>query len=406
MMILTEKHVISRNSDKFSVLDDLCFKAKNLYNATLYAIRQHYFQTKKFLSYPKVNKLFIQQQNADYYALPTKVSQQIQRLVNQNFNSFFGSLKKKRTGAVIRIPKYLDKTKGRQVLLYTSQAASFKNKNVPDGYLKLSGTDFLLKTKVENVQFVRIVPKGNCIVVEVGYQKEEKEKISGSDFASIDLGVSTLAALTFTNRAPLLINGKPLKSINQFYNKKMAELRSEQDKKGEKHRRTKRMQRLTLKRHHKIMDYLHKASHYIVNQLVSNHIPTLVIGYNKGWKQDTDMSKHNNQNFVQIPFHTFVNLLKYKCALEGIEIVLQEESYTSKCSFLDQETITRHTIYAGKRVKRGLFRTKQGLLLNADVNGSYNIMKKYLNEVRNMDAYALVNLIEVCSTPSVFTVNT
>lgn len=135
-MILVEKHDIKRNSKYFKILDGLCLKAKNLYNATLYIVRQYYFDNKEYLPYAKVNKQFIREQNADYYALPTKVSQQIQRLVDRNFRSFFNHLEKKKEGESIHIPKYLHKTKGRQMVEFTKQALSCNNKNTPKGYIK------------------------------------------------------------------------------------------------------------------------------------------------------------------------------------------------------------------------------------------------------------------------------
>lgn len=405
-MILVEKHNITKNSKYFKSLDDLCFKAKNLYNATLYTIRQYYFENKTYLSYNKVNKYFVQEHNMDYYALPTKVSQQVQRLVDRNFKSFFNHLKKKKSNEIVKIPKYLDKIKGRQIVEFNKQSISFNNRNVPKGYVRLSGTNILIKTKVENIQFVRIVPKGNKIIVEIGYTKQENFVKSNNNYACIDLGIDNLATLIFTNSKPIIINGKPLKSINQYYNKRLSELRSKQDLSNRNKHMTNKIYSLINKRNNKINDYLHKSTHYIVNQLVYNNISTLVIGYNKNWKQDTNMGKKNNQKFVQIPFLTFINQLKYKCRLVGIDVQTQEESYTSKCSFIDKEDIQKHDEYKGRRIYRGLFRTRNNILINADVNGSYNILRKFLKVVKNTDIYNLVNLIEVCSTPSVFTVNT
>ncbi len=405
-MILVEKHTIHKNSKYYNALDNVCFKSKNLYNATLYAIRQYYFINKKYLSYSSINKKFIEEHNIDYYALPTKVSQQVQRLVDKNFKSFFNHLKKKKSNEKIRIPKYLHKTKGRQIVEFNKQAISFNSRNVPKGFIKLSGIDMLIKTKVSNVEFARIIPKNNEIAIEIGYKIEEQPLKENDNYASIDLGIDNLATLTFSNNKPIIVNGKPLKSINQYYNKKLAKLKTKQDLNNKTRHMTKRIYSLTNKRNNKINDYLHKSSYYIVNQLVSNNISTLVIGYNKNWKQGTNIGKKNNQKFVQIPFLTFINQLIYKCKLVGIQVELQEESYTSKCSFIDEETVKKHDDYIGKRIRRGLFRTKENIYINADVNGSYNILRKYLKVVKNTNIYDIVNLIEVCSTPSVFTVNT
>lgn len=192
--------------------------------------------------------------------------------------------------------------------------------------------------------------------------------------ASIDLGLNNLCALAFNNGSqPLLFNGKPLKSMNQYYNKQRSRLQGKL-KNGVK--TSNRIHKLTFKRNNKINDYLHKCSRLLVNQLVSNNISTLVIGKNTGMKQDINIGRVNNQNFVQAPLFRFADMLKYKCELEGIIVIFQEESYTSKCSFFDNESIERHACYAGNRLKRGLFKTAKGMLVNADINGSYNIMRK------------------------------
>ena len=291
-MILVEKHDIKRSSKWYKELDKLCYLSKNLYNATLYTIRQYFFQNGKCLGYNQVNKQFQEENNPDYRALPSKVAQHTQRLVTQNFTSFFALLKKKTEGQYdkpVRIPKYLHKTKGRQVVHYTRQAVSFNCKTVPQGHIKLSGTEILIKTKVDNVQFVRVTHKGYKIVIEVGYNKEVVEKIKSKEkFAAIDIGLNNLVTVTFSDEKGFIVNGKPLKSINQYFNKKYSQLKSKQNQSV-----SRRMQRLSDKRSNKIMDYLHKASRYIVNQLVSKDVTDLVIGHNKGWKQDINIGKVN-----------------------------------------------------------------------------------------------------------------
>ena len=405
-MTLVEKHDYTKSSKHFKELDNLCFLSKNLYNVTLYHVRQHYFKTKEYLNYNKINKLSNELFPNDYKALPTKVSQQIQKLVDNNFKSFFQHLKVRKQGERINIPKYLHKENGRQIVPYTKQAISFNNRNVPQGYLKLSGTSFLVKTKVNNVQFARIVPKNNIITIEIGYEVQTCKQPDNGRYASIDLGVNNLTTVTSNVFNPFIVNGRPVKSINHYYNKHLAKLSSKQNNK----KWTNRMYRITRKRNNKINDYLHKASRYIVNQLVSNNIGTLVIGYNKYWKQDTDLGRVGNQNFVQIPFLNLVNMLKYKCELNGINVIVHEESYTSKCSFKFQDYIPTYNVDgnlfnpSGKRIMRGIFKDKDETLINADVNGSYNIMRKTLleNEVWNENIFS--DCIKVCSTPSVYTV--
>jgi len=170
-------------------------------------------------------------------------------------------------------------------------------------------------------------------------------------------------------------------------------------------RNSRRIKTLTAKRNAKIDDYMHKASRDITNYLVSNKIAELVIGYNKNWKQDINLGKKNNQKFVQIPFLKLIDMLTYKCALEGIKVTLINESYTSKCSFLDDENIRKHTQYAGKRIKRGLYKTSTGELINADVNASYNILKKHLEKKVAWNLKIFRDCVEVSSVPVIKTVS-
>ena len=392
-MQLVEQHIIKKNDDRYKILDEVCFKSKNLYNAALYEIRQHFFNTKQFLNWFAVDKIFKEKKQDDYYSLPCKVSQQTLKLLNQNFKSFFSLLKKKNYTKKKSIPKYLDKLKGHFVTVYTNQAIS--KKELRNGIIHLSGTDFKIKTKVDgnSINQVRIVPKNSYYKVEVIYEVEEIEELEDNEkYAAIDLGVNNLATVSFNDSKPFIINGKPLKSINQFYNKRKAKLQS---KLSGNRKTSNKINSITRKRNNKIKNYLHKASRCIVNHLVSNNVNTLIIGKNDNWKQETNIGKKNNQNFVSIPHSQFVEMLSYKCKLVGIAVTMTEESYTSKCSFIDKEEMKHHDDYKGKRIKRGLFRTKEGKLINADLNGSLNIMRKVIGEFQ----YS----IEVCSTPLVKT---
>jgi len=399
-MILVETHIFKQNHKFYKELDNLCFLSKNLYNATLYDIRQYFFNTQKYKNYCTINKEFSQNNQQDYRALPSKVSQQIQKIVDKNFKSFFELLKLKKQNKYnkkVSIPKYLDSIKGRQIVPYTKQALSLKEQN----YIKLSGTDIKIKTKIDKnkIQALRIVPCNGYVKIEVLYNETEKKVKTNQNYASIDLGLNNLMTLVFTNHKPLIINGKPLKSINQYYNKKKAKIVSKLIKVNNKYT-SKRLQKLSLKRNNKINDYLYKSVSYLMNQLVSNDISTLVVGYNKSWKQDINMGKVNNQNFTQIPFYKLLTMISYKCKLLGINLITHEESYTSKCSFLDKEDICKHDVYKGKRVKRGLFRSENGITINADVNGSYNILKKV---VGNM-TYDVIDPIEACNRPYKYSV--
>jgi putative transposase len=403
-MTLVEQIVIKRGHKLFAKLDNLCLLSKNLYNATLYLVRQHFFETGKYLSYGEVNKIMRESKNPEYYAMNTKVSQHTQKLVDNSFKSFFALRRKylknpKSLSGEPHIPHYLKKD-GRQSVFFTNQAITTPK----EGYMKLSGIDDLIPVSVEKIQFARLTHKGTSIVIEVGYHKETKAYVDNGRTAAIDLGVSNLATLTFQDSAPIIFNGKPVKSINQFFNKRLAELKSKQSKTKSPYRTTARMTRLSEKRFNRIKDYMHKTSREIVNQLVSHNVTNLVIGYNKGWKQDANTGKVNNQKFVQIPFTMLISMIQYKCELAGIKVETVCESHTSKCSFLDKEKIGHHSKYIGRRVHRGLFKASNGQTINADVNGSLNIMRRFLDVVRNTDIYNTVNLIEACSTPSVFTV--
>lgn len=394
-----EIHHISYQHRYYKELDHLCFLSKNLYNATLYAVRQHYFKTKEYLRYCQVNKEFIHQNQPDYRALPAKVSKWVQKLVEQDFKSFFALLKKKQQGKYekpVRIPKYADKVKGRKKLHYEKGALCF----VKEGYVKLSQTGIEVKTGLarESIRYVEIVPGLHHFKIIIGYQKECEVKENNGRYASIDLGLNNLAAITSNGMKAFMMNGKPCKSINQYANKITAKLKSLLPK--GKHS-SKQIKRIFMKRNNKIRDYFHKASRCVVNQLVSNHIHTLILGYNKEWKQDISMGKRNNQNFVGIPFCLFKEMLSYKCQLQGITLIEQEESYTSKCSFLDQESVCSHKEYKGERKYRGLYKSKEGREINADMNGSLNIMRKYLEKQAAWNNQIWLDLVEVCSMPNI-----
>ena len=386
-MILAERHIIKKTNSLYKELDMLCFLSKNLYNSALYTVRQFYFENKKYINWININNQFIKSKQIDYYALPCKVSQQTLKMVDQNMKSFFNALKAKNSKP--KLPKYLDKTKGRFVVTYTNQAIS--KTELKKGYIVLSKTNIRIKTKIHDVQQVRIVPQNNVIVIEVLYKADCKSNISDvRKYCGVDFGLDNLMSCGFSDVRPMLINGKPLKSINWHYNKKKAELQSLLKNKYTSNRIT----NLTIKRNNKVNDYLHKSSRLFINYLVSNDITDVVIGYNKEWKQGINIGRVNNQNFVNIPYYKLLNMLTYKCELLGIRVHITEESYTSKCSFLDNEEICKHEEYKGKRIKRGLYKSSDGRLINADINGALNILKKVIGEYE-------YDPILVCSMPLV-----
>lgn len=391
-MYLVERHIIKSNNPLRKELDNVCFLSKNLYNKALYLVRQHYFSTKEYLDYYKLSKLLVDTKDVDYYALNTKVSKETLRLLDRNFKSFFALLRKKKNkdyNKSINIPRYLDK-QGRYVAIFEKGAVS--TKFLKKGLIKLANISITLVTKVtiDNVVEVRVLPRNNHHIVEVVYKKEEKPLLANNGrYASIDLGLNNLATISSNVEKPFIVNGKPLKSINQRWNKHKANLQSHLTNNK---RSSKQIELITNKRNNRVRDYLHKSSRKIVNFLVSKNISTLVIGYNEEWKQNISIGGVNNQSFVSIPFHSFIQQLEYKCRLEGINVVLTEESYTSKCSFLDNEPLGKKDTYLGKRVKRGLYKTAKGRLINADLNGSLNILKKVIGEFQYP--------IEACCTPA------
>ena len=292
-------------------------------------------------------------------------------------------------GKKVRLPKYKDKENGRNIFVYTNQCAKVYNKIV---YLKTKQGTLSFNTVVDNIQQVRLVPKGNHIVVEIIYNVEYKLKENNNRYASIDLGLDNLCTLASNVTQSIIVNGKPLKSINHHYNKTKAILQSKLSK--NKHT-SKRINRLTIRRNSKIKDYMHKVSRKIVDYMKANSLNTLFVGKNVGWKDSINLGKTNNQNFVSIPFNMLISMLEYKCKLAGINIVIVNEAYTSKCSFLDREKICKHNSYVGRRIRRGLFISSSGILINADINGSLNIMVvglKQLNVKRDVLVLEPANL--------------
>lgn len=388
-MILVEQHIINKNNPLWGIMDNLCFQSKNLYNSALYKIKQEYLISGKYLRYIDLEKLFREENNIDYFAIPTATSQQILRLLDQNVKSFFGLLKaykkdKKSLNGCPRFLKYKDKLKGRNVYIVRGDTMRCDN-----GYLifpkRLNINPIKSKniTNREQINQIRFIPSSGCYKIEIVYEKIENELLpDNGKYSAIDLGVNNLSTIT-TNLSelnPLIINGKIIKSFNQYFNKKKAKIQSELKKNHNKYN-SKRINNLQLKRDNKIKDYLHKTSRIVVNYLINNNINTLVVGYNKEWKTGINIGKVNNQKFVNIPYSNLINMLEYKCKLLGINIIINEESYTSKCSSLDFEPISKKEGYMGKRIKRGLFRTKEGKLINSDVNGSLNIGRKVIGDV-------------------------
>ncbi|WP_129678441.1 RNA-guided endonuclease TnpB family protein [Candidatus Chloroploca sp. Khr17] len=375
-MQLVEQHVINRSDTRFALIDAAAFAAKNLHNAANYIVRQAFIFDGRYLNYHEMNRRM--KTTEPYQALPRKVSQQVLMLLDKNWKSFFAALATYRTNPAAftgkpGLPTYLDKTKGRFALVYTIQAIS--RPALAQQVIKPSGLDIHVQTKQTRIAQVRIVPRSGFYVVEVIYERAvEPAAVDPQLVAGIDIGLNNLAAIASNKPGfvPVLVHGRPIKHINQFYNKRKAHLQAKLGAKGT----TALMERITVRRNRQITHYLHTHSHRIIELLVEEGIGTLVIGKNDGWKQEIALGRRTNQNFVQVPHARFIEMLTYKAKLVGITVVVRNESHTSKCSFFDDEPVAHHDQYVGRRIKRGLFRTRDGRLINADVNGAYNIIRK------------------------------
>lgn len=381
-----EKHIIKSNNKYYKMLDEYCFKSKNLYNYANYIIRQEFVNNGNWIRYNELDKIVKNKENDfDYRNMPLGSSaQQCLKLLDKNWKSFFASIKDYNNNPNKyldrpKLPKYKSKN-GRNILILTNQNCKIKN-----GYIKFPKKfkGLLIKTKIRNgLQQVRIIPKDKYLVIEIVYKIEDVEPlIDNGRYVGVDLGLDNYA--TITNNCgliPLVINGKGLKAINQYYNKQISHYKSIA-KRVNKLDYTNKMRKLTLTRNNKVEDFIHKTSRFLVDYCRNNDINTIVIGNNKNWKQNSKMSKKVNQNFISIPYYNFIQKVQYKAEEFGIKVIVTEESYTSGTSFLDNELPVKENYNKNRRKYRGLFISNNGTKINADVNGSYQIMKKVFPKV-------------------------
>ena len=387
----TETHIIKESNPIYDWILEECFRSKNLYNRALYVYRQAFtgkhdnipefkdiIKHDKFIaSFSLVNRLN-ELKDVDFCSMMKKNgAQQIVFQVDRTMKSWFASLKAYKKDPSNfrgrpRIPSYKKKDE-LNCLTYTTADAKLQK----DGSINISKKIKLpIHTNLKSFQQIRLVPKTGYIRIEIIYNKEINDtNLDKTRAIGIDLGLNNLMAITSNiGNVSNLVNGRPLKSINQYYNKRKAHLMSLMEK--GKLESSKRLRRLEMKRMMKIKDYLHKTSRRIVELMEQNNIGTCFIGHNDGWKNGVEMGNRNNQNFVSIPYSLLINMLKYKIEEKGGVLVELNEAYTSKCSFLDNEEICKHDSYKGKRVKRGLFLSGSNKALNADINGSLNILKR------------------------------
>lgn len=389
----TEQHIIDRQSKWYKMLAEKCYQAKNIYNHGNYLIRQEFINNGKWLRYTEVEQLV---KNDDIYTdywdwNLANSGQQVLRQLDKNWKSFFNSIKdwskhKDKYLGRPKLPKYLKKDGLCEFALTTNQV-NLKSDNLIHFPKSMQG--FVIKPQfIYDDRFVkfnqcRVVPKNDRIIIELIYTITIEDKpLDISNIGSIDLGVDNF--VTFVDNLgsrPVIINGKGLKSCNKYYNELVSKAKSELDLNKNHQKYSHKLHSITNKRNDRIKHYMHRTSRYIVDLCQSLNITTLVVGKNDTWKQKSNMGKLNNQTFVQIPYQILIQDLTYKCQEAGINVILTDEAYTSGTSFLDNEQPTKENYNQKRRIKRGLFKSNSGKLINADVNASYQIMKKVFCDV-------------------------
>ena len=367
-----------RKSDHIS---SLCHASKNLYNSALYLVRQALFKQKRRLRYPELDKLL--KKDEDYRSLPAATAQHVLKQVDHNMLSFFRSAKEYSKHAEKflgrpRLPHYLKKN-GENILFFTNRQCHIRNCML----IFPHKVDLSIKTRFSSLEIreVRIVPKGTAYNIEIVYTKIIKPPVSESGsnrVLGIDLGVRNLVTIANSvSSEGIAVRAGAISSINEYFNKRLAFLRSIQDR---QHLVGKGIGKLYDTRNGKIYDLMHKLSGAIVEYAISLRIDTIVIGNNPRWKNRVDLGSKNNRSFVQIPFQRMILMIRYKAEETGIRVIVIEEDHTSKCSFIDRESVEHHEKYQGKRISRGLFRSKDGTLIHADLNAAYNIIARAIPE--------------------------
>ena len=393
-MYLTIKQQVKHlTKEEYNILRELCRIAKNLTNQAIYNVRQHYFQEKQFLKY---ESNYHEMKNCENYKLlNSNMAQQTLKDVDAMFKSFFALIKLAKQGKYnykhIRLPNYLSKN-GYSCLIIAQFIIKDDNVlTVPysNTFKKKYKTKIQIKIPkvLENkkIKEIRIIPKFNARFFEIQYIykiQEEDIQLNTNNALAIDLGVNNLCTCVTNTGKSFIIDGKKLKSINQFFNKQNTRLQSIKDKQNIK-QQTKQQYLISNKRKNRVDDYINKTCRYIINYCLANNIGTLVIGYNQSFQNKTNLGKKNNQIFTQLPFGKIREKLEYLCKRYNINYILQEESYTSKASFFDNDELPTYNAdnpqtyeFSGKRIKRGLYQTKNNYLFNADCNGALNILRK------------------------------
>ena len=380
------------SKEEYIELRTLCRFAKNLTNEAIYNVRQHYIKEKKYLKYCK--NYFLLKNSTNYKLLNSNMAQQIIKEVDGSFKSFFELIKLSKEGkyrkSKIKLPYYLPKD-GFATLVIGFIRIDKNNLLIPFSNKfkkKHKQINITIPTILENkrIKEIRIIPKFNARFFEIQYTYEldyNQRELNKNNALALDLGVNNIVSCVSNKGESFIVDGKRLKSINQWFNKENSRLQSIKDKQGYNKNPSFRQLRLSKNRENKINDYMSKTAKIIIDYCIKKDIGILVFGYDNLFQQKSNIGKSNNQNFVNIPFGKLKNKLKYLCDLNNIRFVEQEESYTSKASFWDKDDIPVFDInnnkkynFSGRRIKRGLYKTKTGKLLNADINGALNILKK------------------------------
>lgn len=374
-----ERILIRKNHPKFKIIDEMCFASKNLYNYANYIIRQEFFKSGEYIPYRKMNyDLKTHQQYKDCMSQPANC---VLRLLDKNWKSFFKGIKEwaKHPDKFLGKPKppgYLPKD-GRYNWMIPNNVCYYGDNKICFHMKKLSDYKWRSRCLGRLIQ-VRFVPVNKNYFMEIIYQIEvDNKEIMNVDnrIISIDLGVNNFAAITNNiGLSPFIINGRQLKSINQFYNKRRAKEQFIIRKRNNQYWSNK-LDKITLKRNNRISNFMHHASRYIINFCVENKVNIIVVGHNKFWKQNVNLGHINNQNFTSIPYNLFIEQLKSKAEIIGIQVIETEENYTSGTSYLDDEMPTEDNYNIKRRRPYGLFQSSK-MIVNADVNGSLQIMKK------------------------------
>ena len=392
-----ERHIIDRQNKWYNMLIEKCLLARNVYNHGNYLIRQEFFNSGIYLGYTKIERLLHDDlEYPDYWKLGlANSSQQILKTLDKNWKSFFKAVKdwKKHPEKYLGMPKpprYLKKNILKDFALTFAQIHVVDNKiKFPKTMRDSDGNDFIVPVRFPTLvgfnkfQLCRIIPKNDRIIIEFVYTVNIFSEIKKEDnIVGIDLGLDNFVTLVDNiGNTPIIINGKGLKSCNQYYNKKIAEMSSELKLNKNNNYYSHKMYSVANKRNDKINHFMFLATNYVVEHCTKHNIGTIVIGKNDGWKQRCNIGSVNNQKFVQIPYELFIQKLSYKCQELGIKLIQTEESYTSGTSFLDNEQPEKQYYNKKRRKHRGLFRSNSGKLINADVNAAYQIMKKVFRDV-------------------------